>query len=134
VNVGIEKLLTRYCSNKNHSYLTLPFSSEASSLGGYNSRGGHGYGNNNRHGNRSVASMQASRSARSRAMDARLRAPIAKNEEQWLNDPGHYDLPDVDLPKPKGATEANMIPRQIWRKRELIGNMSDQNLRFTSLV
>lgn len=53
------------------------------------------YGNRSK---RSVRSVQASRSKRARNQDARLRAPIAKNSEQWTNDPSHFDLPKVDLP------------------------------------
>lgn len=58
----------------------------------YDAKGGHGYGNQKR----SVRSVQASRSKRSQDMDVRLKAPIAKSDEQWLRDPPHYDLPDVD--------------------------------------
>lgn len=57
---------------------------------------GH-YGN--QHRNRSVASVQAARSQRAREMDSRLKAPIAKNPEQWMNTPNRFDLSGIDTPK-----------------------------------
>ncbi len=67
----------------------------------YGARGGHSYGNNNRHSssNRSIYSVQAERSAHARALDAAFKAPLAKTDEQWMNDPSHYDWPNIDTPK-----------------------------------
>ena len=49
----------------------------------YNGRSGHGYGNNKWRGFKSLMGVQNTRSQRSIMMDNRLRAPLAKSEEQW---------------------------------------------------
>jgi hypothetical protein len=64
---------------------------------GYGSKGGHGYGNNLRKARR----VQARRSDHAKAIDLKLKAPKAKNAEQWLSAPNRYDLPTVDTNKPK---------------------------------
>lgn len=50
---------------------------------------------------RTVRQIQASRSSRARKMDARLRAPLAKSEGEWMKQPNRRDLPDVDYPQKK---------------------------------
>ncbi len=65
----------------------------------YNSRGGHGYGDNRRRGFKGLMRVQNSRSRRSILMDDRLHAPIAETEQQWLNYPSHFDWPNIDTPK-----------------------------------
>jgi hypothetical protein len=58
------------------------------------------YGGQSR-SNRSIYSVQAARSSRSKALDSAFKAPLAKTDEQWMNDPSHYDWPNIDTPKPK---------------------------------
>lgn len=63
----------------------------------YGSRGGHSYGGQYRKGfGRSPKSIQASRSKRSKSLDALHTAKIAKTEQQWINNPGRTDLPGID--------------------------------------
>jgi len=64
---------------------------------GTNNRGG-GYGNNLRKARR----VQARRSDHAKAIDSKLKAPKAKNAEQWLSAPNRFDLPTVDTNKQKG--------------------------------
>lgn len=61
------------------------------------SQGSYGQ-NRKRRFSKGLMSFQNSRSQRSRSMDSRLKAPIAKTEEQWINDPSHYDWPNLDTP------------------------------------
>jgi len=63
---------------------------------GTNSKGG-GYGGNLRKARR----VQATRSDHAKAIDSKLKAPKAKNAEQWLSAPNRFDLPTVDTNKPK---------------------------------
>jgi hypothetical protein len=66
---------------------------------GTNNRGG-GYGNNIRKARR----VQARRSDHAKEMDSVLKAPKAKNVDQWLSAPNRFDLPTVDeniLTKPQ---------------------------------
>jgi hypothetical protein len=49
----------------------------------------------------SVRQVQASRSKRAKAIDAGLKAPIAKTPEQWMKQPNRFDLPNIDTPKRK---------------------------------
>ena len=50
---------------------------------------------------RKARQVQASRSAWAKHIDERLKAPKAKDVEQWLNAPNRFDLPNVDTNKPK---------------------------------
>ncbi len=63
----------------------------------YNGKRGSGYGNQIRRARR----VQARRSPHAKAIDEGLKAPIAKNVDQWLNQPNRFDLPNVDTNKPK---------------------------------
>jgi hypothetical protein len=63
----------------------------------YNAKGGHGYGCQIRRARR----VQARRSDHAKAIDESLKAPRAKNVEQWLSAPNRFDLPNVDTNKPK---------------------------------
>jgi hypothetical protein len=60
------------------------------------SKGSYG----NRSG-RTISGVQHARSSRAKSLDAVLKAPLAKTDEQWMNNPSHYDWPNVDMPKPK---------------------------------
>lgn len=62
----------------------------------YNSKSGRGYG-----GIRHARNVQARRSAHAKAIDSQLKAPKAKNVDQWLSAPNRFDLPTVDTNKPK---------------------------------
>ena len=64
---------------------------------GYGTKSGHGYGNNLRH----ARNVQARSSAHAKAIDRNLKAPKAKNGEEWLSAPNRFDLPTVDTNKPK---------------------------------
>ncbi len=61
----------------------------------YSAKGGHGYGNQIRRARR----VQARRSDHAKAIDRSLKAPKAKNVEQWLSAPNRFDLPNVDTNK-----------------------------------
>ncbi len=50
-------------------------------------------------GVRRLQRIHAQRSSRARRIDEALRAPLAKNPEQWLQKPNRYDIPEVDTPK-----------------------------------
>lgn len=80
----------------------------------YGTRGGSGYGGQYRKGfGRSAKSIQASRSKRARSMDAlHTSSRIAKNEQQWINDPSHYDLQGIDTAteQPKAVTVPEQKP------------------------
>lgn len=57
-------------------------------------RSGFGYGTIRR-----AQKFHARRSNRAKLIDEGLRAPIAKNPEQWMQQPNRFDIPDVDTPK-----------------------------------
>lgn len=58
--------------------------------------------NYNRQSNsRTIYSVQASRSKKAKALDSVLKAPLAETDDQWMNNPSHYDWPNLDTPKPK---------------------------------
>jgi len=61
----------------------------------YPSRSGNGYGNQKK---RSVHSTQFWRGEHATSMDAKFKAPIAKNPDQWKKDPAHFDLEGIDTP------------------------------------
>ena len=61
---------------------------------GYGTKSGHGYGNIGR-----ARKVQAKRSDHAKAIDQRLKAPKAKNVNQWLSAPNRFDLPTVDANK-----------------------------------
>ena len=91
-----------------------------------------GYKGNPRGGGMHVASVIEAnqlRTARAQAMDTQRKAPIAQSEEQWLSEPNRYDWQNVDTPgivthEPAQSTQV----KPFWRKREAIGNMSDEEL------
>jgi hypothetical protein len=45
--------------------------------------------------------VQAKRSSWAKHIDERLKAPKAKDVDQWLSAPNRFDLPNVDTNKPK---------------------------------
>ena len=63
----------------------------------YNGRSGSGYGNQIRRARR----VQARRSDHAKAIDRHLKAPKARSVEEWLSAPNRFDLPTVDMNKPK---------------------------------
>jgi hypothetical protein len=63
----------------------------------YNAKSGHGYANQIRRAKR----VQAKRSDWAKHIDERLKAPKAKDVNQWLSAPNRFDLPNVDTNKPK---------------------------------
>ncbi len=63
----------------------------------YNGKRGSSYGNQLRRARR----VQARRTPHAKAIDRSLKAPRAKNIEQWLSAPNRFDLPTVDENKPK---------------------------------
>jgi hypothetical protein len=63
----------------------------------YRGRSGNGYGNQIRRARR----VQDRRSDHAKAIDTRLKAPKAKSVEEWLSAPNRFDLPTVDMNKPK---------------------------------
>jgi len=73
---------------------------------GYKARGGSGYNGRSR---RSVYSVHAGRSARSKALDNAFKAPLAKSDEQWMNAPNRFDWPNIDTPKPKPSVESKVV-------------------------
>jgi hypothetical protein len=101
------------------------FSFEDSSLS-YKGNSKSNYGSQ-RH-NRSIQSVQNARSSHARNLDSHFKAKLAKSPEQWMNYPSRFDLPEVDAPKPKEEIAPVQPPRQIWKKRELVGNMTDQEI------
>ena len=54
---------------------------------------------------RTAQQIHASRSQKARIMDESLKAPLAKNEEEWKKNPNRLDLPYVDTPRPKASDE-----------------------------
>jgi hypothetical protein len=63
----------------------------------YTERRGHGYGGSIRRAKR----VQAQRSAWAKHIDERLKAPKAKDVNQWLSAPNRFDLPNIDTNKLK---------------------------------
>jgi len=61
----------------------------------YAERRGHCYGGTIRKAKR----VQAKRSAWAKHIDSSLKAPKAKNVDQWLSAPNRFDLPNVDTNK-----------------------------------
>jgi hypothetical protein len=94
---------------------------------GYNPRSGHGYGNNRRRGFKRLIGVQNSRSSRSIMMDNRLRAPLAKTEQQWVNDPSHYDWPNIDTPK---AVKPGSLDKFNVEPKDSVGLLSSQPIGF----
>lgn len=60
-------------------------------------RRGHGYGGTIRR----AKVVQARRSSWAKHIDSKLKAPKAKDVDQWLSAPNRFDLPNVDTNKPK---------------------------------
>lgn len=86
---------------------------------GYRGQRKSSYGSQHISG-RTVAGIQNNRSLNAKLVDASLKAPIAKTEEQWMNAPNRYDLPDVDTPKVKMSTEAKTeLPKMESKVRPL---------------
>jgi disulfide oxidoreductase YuzD len=50
---------------------------------------------------RRARKVQARRSDHAKAIDRCLKAPKAKDVDQWLSAPNRFDLPNVDTNKPK---------------------------------
>jgi hypothetical protein len=94
----------------------------------YNSRGGHGYGNRHRRGFKGLMGVQNSRSQRSIMMDNRLRAPLAKTEDQWVNDPSHFDWPNIDTPK--AAVKPVSLDKFVVEPKDSVGFLSSQPIGF----
>lgn len=81
---------------------------------GYGHRStGSGYGQFRKGFGRSPASIQASRSKRSKSLDALHTAKIARNEQQWINNPGRTDLPGIDT-APIKPEEAKKEPSTVF--------------------
>ena len=59
----------------------------------YNAKGGSGYGI------RRAKRVQAKRSGWAKHIDRSLKAPKAKDADQWLSAPNRFDLPNVDTNK-----------------------------------
>jgi hypothetical protein len=93
----------------------------------YNPKGGHGYGNRHRRGFKGLMAVQNSRSSRSILMDNRLRAPLAKTEDQWINDPSHFDWPDIDTPK---AVKPVSLDKFNVESKDSVGLLSSQPIGF----
>jgi hypothetical protein len=62
-------------------------------------RQGTGYGKNIRKAKR----VQAKRSDWAKHIYSKLKAPKAKDVDQWLSAPNRFDLPNVDTNKPKST-------------------------------
>ena len=54
---------------------------------------------------RTAQQIHASRSQKARFLDERLKASLAKSEEEWTKNPNRLDLKGVDYPEPKVSTE-----------------------------
>ncbi len=55
--------------------------------------------------------IHSHRSGRAKKIDETLRAPLAKDSEEWLAQPNRFDVPDVDTPKQrKQSTERKIEP------------------------
>lgn len=63
--------------------------------------------------------VQAKRSDWAKHIDERLKAPKAKNVEQWLSAPNRYDLPNVDTNKPKETEENRQEPEKPFEPRQI---------------
>ena len=63
----------------------------------YTERSRHSYGGTIRRAKR----VQAKRSDWAKHIDSKLKAPKAKDVDQWLSAPNRFDLPNVDTNKPK---------------------------------
>jgi hypothetical protein len=50
---------------------------------------------------RRAKKVQARRNSWAKHIDERLKAPKAKNVDEWLSAPNRFDLPNVDMNKPK---------------------------------
>lgn len=64
----------------------------------------------------SVVQAQEMRSPLAKKIDAQRSAPIAKSEEEWINAPNRYDLPDVDTRKgaPQETKEQSRKKKEPW--------------------
>lgn len=69
------------------------------SKGSYNQRSTSG---------RTISGVQFNRSSHAKAIDAALKAPFAKTDDQWMDNPSRYDWPNVDTPKPKEVSKPDI--------------------------
>jgi hypothetical protein len=64
-------------------------------------------------------------------LDSAFKAPLAKTDTQWMNDPSHYDWPNVDTPKPKEiavpVVEKNRDIDPTTDKRFAVKNEKERN-------
>ena len=68
----------------------------------------------------SVVEAQQMRSPTAQRIDAQRRAPIAKNEEEWINAPNRTDLPGVDTPRtlalPAPTQTKSQATIEMWQQ------------------
>jgi hypothetical protein len=88
----------------------------------YKSKGGHGYGNQIRRAKR----VQARRSNHAKAIDSSLKAPMAKDVEQWLSAPNRFDLPNVDTNKPKKETRSCRVSQKYFWENDNANKIFDR--------
>ena len=92
----------------------------------YGAKGGHGYGNNLRKARR----VQARRSGPCNGNDNVLKAPKAKNVDQWLSAPNRFDLPTVDENKSQKKTETKSMAVTMnffWENKDDFGRLINQD-------
>lgn len=74
-----------------------------------------------------IAKIQSQRSARARALDAKLKAQLAMTPEEWANQPNRRDLPNVDYPggrKKKPQKRVKRLPKKQKLKAQKRVKMS----------
>ncbi|MGA2385374.1 MAG: hypothetical protein ABSG33_02440 [Candidatus Bathyarchaeia archaeon] len=77
--------------------------------------------------------VQARRTPHAKEIDSGLKAPIAKNVEQWLSAPNRYDLPDVDMNKPKEA-EKKREPDKPFEPKPLTHSEIQRRLAYHKVM
>src|SRR4030067_2807885 len=63
------------------------------------------YGNTRR-----LQRVHSHRTSQAKLIDESLRAPLAKNDEEWLAQSNRFDVPDVDTPKHREEPERKIEP------------------------
>ena len=60
---------------------------------------------------RRLQRVHAHRTSRTKRIDESLRAPLAKDSEEWLAQPNRFDVPNVDTPKHREEQAERKINR-----------------------
>jgi hypothetical protein len=77
--------------------------------------------------------VQSCRSSHAKAIDEKLKAPKAKDVDQWLSAPNRFDLPNVDTNKPKKKAKSMRVSEKVFWENDNANKIFDRLINKDNL-